>query len=340
MKTKLTFLIALLALTVACKNETTSIDPQKQEEFFVKAVFLYSDGSQEETRIRTLRFDNNARVNQNLVVDGTLDLNSGDFGVITIRDGANLTLSGSVSVANWNWENTHEVKVIIGPNGNVSSGPLNLDGKVVFTNKGKLLSSSVELQGGSNTFINNGTHTIIGDLQSTTGGSKYYNTGYVSVTNATNLHSGEYEAADCGSLITSILNINGSKKVSGKGFIKVTGNINLNGFLTDSPNIELCYTGVVNQKDKLGSAKLTCEPSCKPDALPLRYSDLKVEPSVDKEGNWIGKISFQVLENTNVEKMKLLVSSDGLVWTTNYTEHADAFKVGERYSREFFVRLK
>lgn len=340
MKTKLTFLIALLALTFSCKNETTSIDPQKQEEFFVKAVFLYSDNTQEETRIRTLRFDKNARTSQNLVVNSTVNLTDGDFDVIEIEDGANLTLSGTASVKNWNWKNNHEVKVTIAPNGNVSSGPINLDGKALFTNNGKLFSASVELQGGVNNFVNNGTHTILGDLQSTTGGSKYYNAGYLAVIGTTSLHSGEYEAANCGSLITSNLSINGSKKVSGKGFIKVTGNVNLNGFLTDSPNIELCYTGVINQKDKLGAAKLTCEPSCKPDALPLRYSDLKVEPSVDKEGNWIGKISFKVLENTNVDKMKLLVSSDGIVWTVNYTENADAFKVGEKYSKGFFVRLK
>jgi len=340
MKTKITFLFALLALTFSCKEQVVQF-PNPENMLYARAVFEYSDGTFDASRIFPLEVGRSQRTNQNLVVSGDVSLSDGHYDVVELQGDGKLTITGPVSIGNLNATNGgKEASIFVSQTGELSIGPMNLNGKITVTNKGKIISQSVELQNGKNTFYNYGTHTVIGDLQLSSGGSFYYNCGRLAVSNYTNLHSGDYVACDCGYLETNGLNVNSSEKLSGKGFVKVTGNLNLNAKLTKSSDIEFCYTGNINDKTKLGAAKLTCEPSCKPDALPVRYNNLRLTSSIDNEGNTKGHISFDITENSGLSKMRLETSPDGRRWTTNFTEKPDAFVVGKTYSREFYLWLR
>lgn len=349
MKQKLSILlIVCVALLFSCEKSETNPESQTGQKF-LQLIFNYSDGSFERSRIIPLRYKelspNGQKTAGNITVDGVVTIAPGDYQTIEVKNGSKITIEGAVSAQNFNFINTHEVEVTVNSGAELGVySSLNLNNKVTFTNKGKLYTGSVELQGAKNYLYNYGSHTVLGDLQILSGENTYQNCGSVTVSNYTNI-VGDYVACECGYLVTSGLNVNGNRKVSGKGFIKVTDNANFNGYFTESPDIEFSYCDASgNQKpldkNKIGAAKLTCEASCKPDALPLRYTDLKADAFTDKEGNLKAKISFKVTENSGLTEMKGIVSEDGKTWKQSFSEGPEAFVVGNSYSREFYLQLK
>lgn len=335
------WIIVLLfaAVFTGCNNPAP--DPYggaEKQKVYVKPVFNYSDGSFDEARITVLEFGIDGRplrTTTNLQISGPITLSEGNYGVAEFFNGADVLITGNVTFGNLNPNNNQPVRIRIQVGASLTiSSSLNQNGKFVFYNYGTLITGNHEMQSGKNDFYNYGTHQVNGDLQISSGDSQYNNCGYLSVSNYTNFHAGKYHSCDCGQLVTNGLNVNGSNKVTGKGFIKVTGNLNLNGFLTENPDIEFCYNGHINQENKLGAAKRACEPTCKPDALPLRYTNLKIE-TIQSEGKAAGRISFDVTENSDLVNMKLMISTDGKNWKEKFTETPEAFKVQEKYSRLF-----
>jgi len=330
------FVLSLIA--TSCQEKEARIEP-KDGTSYVKLLFNYSDGTSDQSRIMKLVYkpDGN-RSNANITVSTPIILTDGDnYGVVEIENGAEITIDGDVTFGNINPNNTHQVKITITKKGKLTlNSSLNQNGKFVFYNYGALVTQNHEMQSGQNDFYNYGKHTVNGDLQLSSGSSTYTNCGVINVSNYTNFHSGNYVACECGQLITSGLNINGSDVVSGKGFIKVTGNLNLNGHLTKSSNIELCYLGVINQKDKLGAAKITCEPSCTPNPMPVKFEKLIVD-AIESEGNTRkGRVSFDVTENSGLVNMQILTSKDTKEWRSVFTEsNPSVFVVGQKYSQVF-----
>lgn len=339
-KVILAIAVFMSAVVLSCHEKTETIQP-KDGVSYVKLLFNYSDGTSDQSRIMKLvHKPDGGRTSGNITINSTITLTEGNYGVAEIQNGADLTIDGEVTFGNLNPNNTHAVKVTITKNGKLTIGSsLNQNGKFVFYNYGTLVTGNHEMQSGNNDFYNYGKHKVNGDLQITSGDSKYSNCGVLEVSNYTNIHSGQYHACDCGSLTTNGLNINGSKKVTGKGFIKVTGNLNLNGFMTESPDIEFCYNGHINQPDKLGSAKRTCEPSCSPNPMPVRFDKLTVSVVESESGSQKGRISFEVTENSGLLNMQILLSSDARTWRSVFTEdNPSAFVVGKKYSQVFNLK--
>ena len=279
-------------------------------------------------------------LSQTLTVNSAHTIAGGHIGVLEVQDGAKIRVTGDVSIANANWNNKHDVSFVVSPGAKLSIGPLNFNGKVTFTNWGEVLSASLEMQNGQNDFYNYGKHNVMGDAQLTSGQSEYHNCGELNVTNFTNLHSGRLTLCNCGKLQTYGLNVNGTDKIDGKGHIYVTNTLNLNGHLTKSPDITFWFAGPINDKTKLGAAKLTDTPTCKPDPMPVRYENLKISTFYDEKGNLKGEISFKVTENSGLLKMKLMFSKDGKTWIVNFSEQPAALVVGKVYTKEFFLNLK
>lgn len=337
------WLLAFLLLSfTACNNSSPDPSPESEtQKTLVKTVFNYTDGSSDQSRIILLEYAPDGtplRTTTNLQITGPITLSEGNYGVVEIFNDAEIEIAGEITFGNINPNNNKPVRITIrrGATLNLSSS-LNQNGKFVFYNYGTLNTGNHEMQNGKNDFFNYGTHNVTGDLQISSGDSQYNNCGFLNVSNYTNFHAGRYHACECGQLITNGLNVNGSNKVTGKGFIKVTGNLNLNGFLTESKDIEFCYTGHINQPEKIGAAKRTCEPTCKPNPLPVKYTNLKAEAFKSSEGVK-GRISFVVTENSNLLNMKIMISTDGRNWKEQLSETEAAFKVGQEYIGVFSLK--
>jgi len=271
---------------------------------------------------------------QTLTVSSDITLTTGNYGVVEVKNGAKITIDGDVTFGNINPLNSSSVSITTTTKGVLHlTSSLNMNGNYTFTNNGKLYSSNVEMQNGTTVFNNYGEHIVSGDIQITSLGSKYSNCGTLKVSNFTNIHQGYYSACNCGILETNGLNVNSANHVSGKGSIKVTGNLNLNNSLTTDNTILFCYNGNINQPQNLGASIRTCDNTCTPTPLNLKYSDLKVT----KVDNKKYALTFRVLENTSVKEARLKFSTDAKNWTVIKVIQSKEFLVGKVYKAEFSI---
>lgn len=269
-------------------------------------------------------------LSQTLPVNSPVTLTSGSYSSVEVFDGAAITIDGEVTFQNMNPNNTHPVSITITKKGKLTlASSLNQNGKFVITNNGTLNSGSHEMQSGQNVFQNNGTHNITGDLQLLSGSSTYTNCGIVNVSNFTSVHSGDYVACNCGILNSGGLNVTGSKKISGKGFIKVTGNTNLNGLLTESAQITFCGNLQPQDEKKLGEAQRSCVSLCDP--LPVSYEYVRgARLSPDRV-----QVSFKVTDHNNAVRYRILKSTDGKNFFSAGVVEADKANPNRVYTFEF-----
>lgn len=290
-------LLTLLALS-ACQTETpVSVNPQTTGLYRLR--FDYTDGSTEYSRIL---FDKKQlRTTTNLVISHPITLTDDTYESIELKDGAILTIDGTVSAQNIKGLNTKDVYIFITRKGSLITNDIHQNGKLHIDNKGSIKAGGLEMQNGQNQFFNYGTVDVQNNAQLTSGGSKFTNCGMLKVGGTTSIHSGEYEACDCGVLETAGLDVNGTDKVSGQGFIKVTGHANINGHLTKSDKILYCGPSSI----KLGAAVVTCENTCTPPAMPVHYTDLRMTDGV---------IEFFITENSGLRNLIIEQSPDGKRW--------------------------
>lgn len=345
------FVLLLLSMFFAssCNQETNDPSPQKNARSeLVKVVFNYTDNTFDESRIMNVKYDpetgKSLRTAQNLQVTGPITLTEGNYGVVELFNAAAIDIAaGDVTFGNVNPNNNdpmQPVMIIIRKGATLRiSSSLNQNGYYIIQNYGTLITGNHELQQRpGNEYYNYGSHYVTGDTQINQDEAKYNNCGYVEVSNYTNFHSGNYNACQCGQLITNGLNVNKSRMVTGKGFIKVTGNLNLNGFLTTSKDIDFAYAGYLNEPDKVGMARRVDKPSCTPDPMPVRYTDIKAEPFKDSENKIGCQVSFNVTESSNLRDMQIMGSKDGKSWYVLATEtNTEAFIPGKTYIKKFFI---
>lgn len=300
MKHFLTF--ALLLTTLACQTEPPVTIPKGATLYRLR--FNYTDGSHELSRV--LVDYRSARTTANVTINSAVTLPEGDYGVIELQEGAVLTIEGAVTAQNLNI-NGKNITINVKKDATFTvASSMNMNGKVYATNMGHVNLGGLEMQGGQNTFLNQGTVTVSGNVQFTSGGSVFTNCGSLTVGQTTSLHSGEYVACNCGVLETQGLDINGTDKVSGEGFIKVNGSANVNGHLTKSSTILYCGPTT----PKLGDAVATCNNTCTPPAMPVRYRGLTFKG---------GYVSLYVIENTLLRELIIETSIDGMAWVGKKT---------------------
>lgn len=294
MKHLLTF--ALLLVIAACQT-SDPVTAVKPGDMFYRLKFNYFSEPAEYSRI--LVQHNRARTATNLTITGADTLTEGDYGVIEMTEGSTLVTNGLITAQNLNI-NGKNVAIYNKSSLTIKSS-LNMNGKVTLTNKGYMSLGGLEMQGGQNGFTNNGTIDVSGNVQFTSGGSVFTNCGTLTVAQTTSIHSGEYVACSCGVLETNGLDVNGTDKVSGQGFVKVTGHANVNGHLTKSPTILYCGP----ESLKLGAAVPTCTNSCTSPPMPVKYRDLAIDQN---------EIRLFVMSNTDLDNLVIEKSADGRTW--------------------------
>lgn len=298
MKHLLTF--ALLLVSLAACQTSDPVTTVKPGDTFYRLRFNYFTAPPEYSRI--LVNHKTARTAANVTVTGTDTLTEGDYGVIEMTEGSTLVTNGLITTQNLNI-NGKNVTIVNKSSFTVQSS-LNANGKVSITNKGYMSLGGIEMQGGQNDFTNNGVIDVTGNVQLTSGGSVLTNCGTINVAQTISIHSGEYVACNCGVLETQGLDVNGTDKVSGQGFIKVYGHANVNGHLTKSNTILYCGP----ESLKLGAAVPTCTNSCTPPPMPVKYKDLSLREN---------EISLFILSNSDLDNLVIEKSADGRRWTSH-----------------------
>jgi hypothetical protein len=340
-----------LLVAVACSTETHPL-PEGTSKLYARLNFKYLDGTSEQSRIFDLTYDSTSnkflRTAANLQVRGDIVIPSAEYpdleyGVVEFFAGS-ITIKGDVRFGNINPNNGDKwvyLRVEKGQRLTVNSS-INMNGKFSVHNNGTIESSNVEMQNGENQAFSYGNWYIYGDLQITSEKSTFTNCGLLAVSNYTNFHQGYYVACECGSLITKGLNVNAANRVSGKGSIEVTDNLNLNHNLTQSSDIEFVYCNGdqpkhINQESKLGSAKRMCKASCVKNPMPVKTERLNITGEGDKV-----KVSFKVLENTNVDVMELQYSKNPVSreWRTIKSYRPEDIKVGEMFEDKVSLSME
>lgn len=346
---KLLFLCAFSTLMFSCRDQVIEKEGT-QEKSFVKLSFVDEDESFEDSRIIRVIDQLVARLfSENLTVEEDITLQEGDYGVVQFKKGT-IVITGAVKFGNLNPMNNQgdKIKILILKGGDLDiNSSLNQNGDFEIYNYGTLRTRNHEMQsatkqnGKKNTFHNYGNHYIAGDLQISSDNSFYTNCGFTNVSDNTNFHQRGYDACECGQLITNGLNVNIDNAVTGKGFIKVTGNLNLNHKLTESSQIEFSYCDasgnpreLKNQEPQnLGSAKRVCVATCTPGALPIKYNNLNIA----RMGNKL-KISFDILDSYSLKGMRVLYSHNAIKWTEIYVESPDRLKANTKYEQEIDIK--
>jgi len=341
---KLLFLLAFSTFIFSCKDQVIE-ESSTKDQSFVKLSFVDEDESFEDSRIIRVYDLLVARLfAQNLTVEEDITLSEGDFDVVQFKKGT-IVITGQVSFKNLNPINNNgdKIKILILKEGTLNlPSSLNQNGDFDVINYGNLYTRNHEMQaatvknGKRNSFQNFGNHYVDGELQISSDNSFYINAGFTSVSYNTNFHQKGYIAQECGQLITNGLNVNIDNAVSGKGFIKVTGNLNLNHKLTESAEIEFSYCDVnaprelKNQEPQnLGAAKRVCVATCTPGSMPIKYKNL----SVVRLGNKL-KITFDILESSSLQGMRVLYSPNALKWKEIYVESPERLKADTKYEQE------
>lgn len=328
--------IFLLLAIISCKTNdpVATEDPGKG---YSKLIFEYLDGTFEETAIKSVSYSpGNLRTTAtNLIVDGDMTIINGSYDNVIIKSG-DLRIKGAVSTLNLSYENTSLSKIIIERDARFFiNSSYNANTRSQLTNYGEFATASVELQSAKSEIINHNRHDINGDLQLINDGAYYENRGIVEVRNFTNISAGQFKLIDCAALLTGGFNINAPKKVIGKGHIKVTGNATINHQLTESCDITICATGDIPPA-KLGAAVRDCNPTCIPPSLPVTIYNLDIAQTGPDELS----VKFNVTENTNLNVMKVLYSTDAKTWRVVSIVHPEDLIVGEQFKGVFSMKEK
>lgn len=339
---------SLLFSSISCKDEDVEANGGKEVNF-VKLSFIDTDGSFEDSKIFKVIDVLVARLfSENLTVTEDITLQSGDYDVVQFKKGT-IVITGEVSFRNLNPMNTGDdvIKILILKEGRLNlPSSLNQNGNFEIINYGDLYTRNHEMQSATiknnrkNTFSNFGNHYIDGDLQISSDNSFYTNGGFISVSHNTNFHQRGYIAYECGQLITYGLNVNIDNAVSGKGFIKVMENLNLNHKLTESSQIEFSYCDAANnprqlknqEPQNLGAAVRVCQATCTPGSMPIKYRDLKIV----RLGNKL-KITFDILESSDIQGMRVLYSPNAIKWKEIYIEKPEKLIANTRYQSEIVI---
>lgn len=234
------------------------------------------------------------RVQEDLVVDN-VNINEVD-GMIVVSKGGKLTIKSS----------------------------LNLNRKFKVQNFGTLIVGNVELQG-SDVWIENMGTMVANEIQLSSAGAKLSNYGTITVANFTNFHNGKYIGGNCSLLSTNGLNVNQDNLLTGFGNIKINNTLNLNGILSQSV-FNVCYQGVMNQKEKLGGSILSCDFTCQEQPLPIVFGNITGK-RVDDEI----ELSIPVVSINEVKEVSIMYSPDNKNWMRLKVVKPEELQAGKTY---------
>lgn len=275
-------------------------------------------------------------------------LPSGHYGTVLLNPSGTLIIDSPVTIDNINGYTNSSIMVKDG--GILTVGNLHLNGNSIFINKaGGIVhvTGSVELQNGDNRLYNEGELNAK-EFQINDNTSYMELTGcnsILTVAGSLNLNtnkSGSVSMKLRARIYTSGLNIGGSNLFIGNGFIKVTGNLNLNHPLTKSREITFCYSGYLNQPEKVRPAIISCDYAfCSP--LPVTLSSFNAV----KEGN-IATLIWETTEETNSSHFEIQHSSNGVDWNiedkvqsnnNGKAEHNYTYTFGKKLYGSNYFRL-
>lgn len=340
---KFCFFLCLLLVTSAC-NDKTADPADKSDQGYVRMKFNYLDGATENSRIAPVLVPSSLRTTApNLVIEGTVDLPAGDYGVLDFRPGAWLKINSKVTIQNMNLNSAVTINVYKEADFTLN-GSLNMTGFVTFLNESPkfVVNGSMEMQNNGNVFESYYGFSV-NEFQINDPTSHFQLRGCDSkfiVANAINLN-GKTEKAfvlvDGAQVITNTLNVNNKNVLSGSGSIKVLNNLNLNNSLTTSKDIKFCWVDSqgkdksINQPANLGAAVRDCKAGC--NSLPVTIVNFTAKPAgIDHVA-----YSFMVTENTNLKSFEVQYSKDAKTWTTRYLGKPTELIAGKEFKSQIFI---